>query len=134
MNKYLKEFMHRGLMFAGFGPIVYGIVAMFSPQAMADGKTIFIAIVSTYLLAFMHAGASVFNSIEHWPMAKSLFFHLFTLYVSYLACYLVNSWIPFDVMNVVWFTVIFVVIYAVIYTIVILSIKATSKSLNKNLK
>ena len=26
MNKYLKEFLHRGLMFGGFGPIILGIV------------------------------------------------------------------------------------------------------------
>ena len=26
MNKYVKEFFHRGLMFAGFGPIVLGII------------------------------------------------------------------------------------------------------------
>ena len=121
-------------MFAGFGPIIYGIIALIVPSVMVDSKTVFVAIISTYLLAFMHAGASVFNSIEHWPMAKSLFFHLFTLYVSYLACYLVNSWIPFDIMNVVWFTLIFAVIYAVVWIIVVLSIKATSKSLNKKLK
>ena len=134
MNKYFKEFLHRGLMFAGFGPVIYGIVAILAPNAIVDGKTVFVAILSTYLLAFIHAGVSVFNSIEHWPLAKSLFFHLFTLYLSYLVCYLVNSWIPFDVMNVVWFTVIFAAIYAVVWTIVVLSIKATSKSLNKKLK
>ena len=26
MNKYLKEFFHRGLIFGGFGPIILGIV------------------------------------------------------------------------------------------------------------
>ena len=26
MNKYLKEFLHRGLIFGGFGPLVAGIV------------------------------------------------------------------------------------------------------------
>ena len=26
MNKYLKEFLKRGLMFGGFGPIVLGVI------------------------------------------------------------------------------------------------------------
>ena len=26
MNKYLKSFLHRGLIFAGFGPVITGIV------------------------------------------------------------------------------------------------------------
>lgn len=134
MNKYFKEFMHRGLMFAGFGPIIYGIVALINPQAMVDGKTVFVAILSTYLLAFMHAGASVFNSIQNWPLVKSLFFHLLTLYVSYLTCYLVNSWLPFDIMNVVWFTVIFAVIYAVVWVTVVISVKVASKKMNEHLK
>ena len=134
MNKYVKEFFHIGFMFAGLGPIIYGIIALGTPAAMSDGKTVFVAIVSTYLLAFLQAGASVFNRIESWSLAKSLFFHLLTLYAAYLACYIVNSWLPFDAMNIVWFTVIFLVIYAVVWLTVYFSIKATSKKLNKSLK
>ena len=28
MNKYVREFLHRGMMFAGFGPIVFGIIIL----------------------------------------------------------------------------------------------------------
>ena len=28
MNKYVREFLHRGLMFGGFGPIVFGIIIL----------------------------------------------------------------------------------------------------------
>ena len=134
MKKYVKEFFHIGAMFAGLGPIIYGIIALTTPSSVSDGKTVFIAIVSTYILAFLHAGASVFNRIEHWPLTKSAFFHMLTLYVSYLGCYLVNSWLAFDIMNVIWFTVIFVAIYAVVWIAVVVSIKTVSKKLNKNLK
>ena len=133
MKKYVKEFFHIGFMFAGLGPIIYGTIALTTPSAVSDGKTVFVAIVSTYLLAFLQAGTSVFNRIENWPLAKSLFFHLATLYVAYLTCYVVNSWLPFDVMNIVWFTLIFLVIYAVVWLTVYFSIKATSKKLNKKL-
>lgn len=134
MKKYVKEFFHIGFMFAGLGPIIYGIIALTTPSAISDGKTVFIAIISTYLLAFIQAGASVFNRIESWPLAKSLFFHLATLYVAYLTCYIANSWLPFDIMNIVWFTLIFLGVYAVVWLTVYFSIKATSKKLNKNLK
>ena len=134
MNKYVKEFLHRGLMFSGFGPIVAGVVSLFEPFPIKDGKTIFVAILSTYLLAFIHAGSSVFNSVEKWSPAKAAFIHLVTLYVSYLSCYLVNSWIPFETSVVEVFTVIFVAGYFVIWLPVYLSVRATTKRMNEKLK
>ncbi len=138
MNKYLKSFLHRGLIFAGFGPIVMGIVYFILSVTLDDfslgGKEVFVATVSTHLLAFVHAGASVFNQIERWPIAKSLLAHFATLYLMYLLCYLVNSWIPFDWAVVGIFTAIFVVVYFIIWSIVLISIKATEKRLNARLK
>ena len=91
------------------------------------------AIVSTYVLAFVQAGASVFNAIEHWSIAKSLFCHFSTIYLAYVACYLLNSWIPFEWMVIAIFTVIFVVTYFVIWITVFLCVKATERRLNKKL-
>ena len=70
MNKYVKEFLHRGLMFSGLGPIIYGIIALTTPSAMSDGRAVFVAIVSTYLLAFIQAGTSVFHTVESWSAVK----------------------------------------------------------------
>ena len=36
MNKYLKAFLHRGLIFGGFGPIVLGIVYWALDTSLAD--------------------------------------------------------------------------------------------------
>ena len=87
-------------MFGGFGPIICGIIfyiiSLNNNDFSVDGKQVLIAIMSTYILAFVHAGASVFNQIDEWPIAKSLLFHLGSLYVVYTVCYLLNSWIPFD--------------------------------------
>ena len=134
MNKFVKEFLHRGLMFGGFGPIVAGVVSLFEPLVINNGKTIFTAIVSTYILAFIHAGSSVLNTVEKWSPAKTALIHLSILYVSYLACYLVNSWIPFDIRVVGVFTAIFVIGYFAIWLPVYFSVRKTSKKLNKNLK
>lgn len=124
-------------MFGGFGPIVAAIVFFILELTLDDfsitGTQIFPAVLSTYLLAFVHAGASVFNQIEHWPLAKSLGFHFLTLFVAYSVCYVANSWIPFEPMVLLIFSVIFIVTYFVIWLTVYFSIKAVEKKLNKKL-
>lgn len=138
MNKYVKNFLLRGLLFSGFGPIIAGIVYMAiensSYNFSLSGKEVFIAIVSTYLLAFIQAGASVFNQIEAWGIGKSLLCHLSTIYFAYVACYLVNSWIPFEPIVLLIFTAIFVAVYFVIWLSVFISHKAICKKMNKQLK
>ena len=138
MNKYLKEFFHRGLMFSGFGPIVLGIIYFILSKTIdnftLNGVEVFTGIVSTYLLAFVQAGVTVFNQIEHWSIGKSLFCHLSTLYVAYSICYLANTWIPFEPKVLLIFTLIFMAIYFVVWGIVYFSIRATSKNFNAKLK
>ncbi len=92
-----------------------------------------LGIVSTYLLAFVQAGASVFNQIEEWPVPKSTFFHFLSIYAAYSLCYIVNSWIPFEPMVLAIFTGIFAVSYAVIWITVYLIVKSTSKKMNRKL-
>ena len=137
MNKYLKEFLHRGLMFGGFGPIVLAIVYCFLehsiPNLSVTGTNAALAIISVYLIAFVQAGATVFNQIEHWPVMKGLLFHFLSLYAVYVLCYLINSWIPFKAEIIVIFTAIFVAVYAAIWIIVYLSTKGVSKKFNSNL-
>ena len=98
------------------------------------GDEVFIAILSIYLLAFVHAGASVFNQIESWPVAKSVLCHFGLLYVAYALCYVINSWIPFEPMVLGIFTAIFAVGYAVIWLAVYVSIRVTVKRLNRSLR
>ena len=137
MNKYLKIFLHRGLIFGGFGPIVVGIVYFILGQTLEGfslgGDEVCIGIVSTYLLAFVHAGASVFNSSEHWGIARSLGCHFGVLYVAYAVCYLVNDWIPRSNAGFAVFTAVFAVFYLLVWAIVFISVKAASKNFNKKL-
>lgn len=138
MNRYLKEFLHRGLMFGGFGPIVLGIIFFVLSKTLDEfhvsGGQILLGIVSTYILAFVQAGASVFNQIEHWPITKSLFCHFSLLYAAYVLCYTLNSWIPFEWGVIGIFTAIFVVIYFIVWFTAYFIVKATSKELNAKLK
>ena len=138
MNTYVKEFFKRGLIFGGFGPVVMGIVYLILGIVLENvslgGKDIFIAIISTYLLAFVHAGVSVFNQIDHWSVPKSLLFHFLALYIVYTGCYLINAWIPFNPAILGIYTAIFVGVYFVIWTSVLVCIKLTEKRLNERLK
>lgn len=135
--KWFKEFLKRGFAFAGLGPIIAGVVYLILSFAIKDfqlsGVQVFLAIISTYILAFVQAGASVFNQIEGWPLAKSLGIHLLSIYLAYVFCYLVNSWIPFEPVVILIFTGAFLVTYFVIWFTVYLIIKKASKKLNSKL-
>lgn len=134
MNKYVKIFILRGAAFAGFGPIVAGIVLASIPNVNLAGGQVLLAVVSTYLLAFVQAGATVFNQIEHWPLAKSLLCHFGSLYLAYSACYLVNSWIPFEPLVLLIFTAVFVGIYFAVWITVYLCVLTIGRKLNKHIK
>ena len=136
MKKYLTEFLKRGLMFGGFGPIILGIVyyiISITTDLVLSGHEVFIAIISIYLLAFIQAGATVFNIVESWSIQKSLLCHLGVLYLAYLGCYLVNSWIPFNWIVVLIFTIVFVLIFFIIWFTVYIIVKHTTKELNEKL-
>ena len=138
MNKYLKMFLHRGLVFGGFGPVILGIIYAVIQSKDANfsvnGFQALVEIVSIYLLAFVHAGASVFNQIERFSVPKSLLCHLSVLYVAYVTCYLVNNWIPFDANVLIVFTGIFLAVYFVVWVTVVTVIRITSRKLNEKLK
>ena len=137
MNKYLKSFLHRGLVFGGFGPlvtaVVFLIISFFEKDLVFGASEVFVAMLSTYLLAFVHAGASVFTGIEDWPIAKCIFFHFGTLYPAYTVCYLINSWIEFRLDVFIIYTLVFVLVYFIVWLAVLISLKALGKKINSKL-
>ena len=138
MNKYLKQFLLRGLIFGGFGPIILAIIcfihAKIDSEAVFTGAEILANTISVYLLAFVHAGASVFNQIDKWGLNKSTTIHFATLYIAYSLCYLLNTWIPFDVKIFGIFTAIFITIYFAVWITVYLCVKSCSKKLNAKIQ
>ena len=138
MNKTFKTFLHRGLVFGGFGPIILGIIYAILEATLENfslsGIEVLVAIVSIYLLAFVQAGASVFNQIESWSLPKSTLCHFATLYAAYVICYLLNRWIPFDINVLLIFTAIFAAGYLCIWLTVFISVKLISKKLNAKLR
>lgn len=137
MNKHVKEFLHRGLIFGGFGPMILGVVYAVLQGSIEgfslSGAEVLLAIVSIYALAFVQAGASVFNQIESWSVGKSLLFHFASLYVAYLGCYLINAWIPFSLPVVLIFSGIFAGGYLVVWVTVYLVMKSVGNKMNRKI-
>lgn len=137
MKGYVRSFLLRGLVFGGFGPIIMGIVYLilsFSiDNFVLSGGEAFLATVSTYLLAFVQAGASIFNQIDSWSTGKSLLIHLSVLYCAFTLCYLINTWIPFEPIALLIFTGVFIVTYLIIWLTVYFIVRATSRKLNEKI-
>ena len=137
MNKHLKNFLHRGLIFGGFGPIVLGIIflciELSGTQLNLNGGEVLLAIISTYILAFVQAGASIFNQIEEWPITKSLLCHFSLLFAVYSLTYVMNSWIPFEPIVLLIFCLVFILVYFTVWLTVYLSVRIHTKKLNKRL-
>ena len=124
-------------MFSGLGPVtaalVIFIISRFDENLQLGALQVLLMVISTYILAFVQAGATVFNQIEHWSVPKSLICHFSSLYAAYVLCYIVNTWIPFNINVIFVFTAIFVITFFVIWTTVFLTVRHLSKKLNKNL-
>ncbi len=137
MNKYVKEFIKRGLLFSGLGPLVAGIVYLILELSKVEirlsGLDVFLAIIATYIIAFVQAGSSVFEQIESWSSIKSIFFHMTSIYVVYLGGYLINRWIPFDYLVIIIFTSVYIVTFLVIWLFIYFITKRTSDKMNKKL-
>ena len=134
----VRDFFLRGLIFGGCGPLVLGIVYLFLHTSLENltltGAEVFWGILSTYLLAFIHAGSGVFHKIESWSPCKSCLCQMSLLYASYVLCYVLNNWLPFEPIAIAVFTAIFVVGYGVICLAVYLGVHAAAKRLNRSLQ
>ena len=138
MKLFWKEFLRRGLLCAGGGPlvlaIIYGIlgatgaVRSFTPQEVCLG------IVTVMLLAFLAAGMTAIYQIEKLPLGSAILLHGAALYADYILIYLANGWLVQQLIPILIFTGVFIAGYAVIWLIIYASIKAKTKQLNKKLK
>ena len=135
MKKMMKEFILRGLIAAGFGPVVYGIVIFIieacGVRAMQDGNMIFKAILSTYMMAFICAGASVIWQNERLGLGYSALIHGTIIYITYLITYLLNGWLDNEKIGL--FSIIFISGYIIIWLIIFITEKIKAKKLNQQL-
>ena len=138
MKRFVLEFLRRGAIASGIGPIVWAIIYMILLQ-VAEVETltvnqVCIGIVSLTALAFLAGGMNALYQIERLPLLMAILIHGSVLYVSYLGTYLINDWLDFGVIPIIVFSAIFVVGYIVIWAIIYSIIKRNTAKLNEMLQ
>ena len=138
MRKFIVEFLRRGIIACGFGPIILAVVYLILQQT-ADVHTLTvneacIGIFSLTALAFIAGGMNVIYQIERLPLMVAILIHGGVLYISYLGTYLLNGWLTWGVTPILVFSGIFVVGYFAIWTIIYSIIKKNTDEINEMLK
>ena len=134
MKKIIREFLLRGLIAGGFGPIILAIVYL-ALQRHADLQSlsvsrICIGIFSLYALAFLAGGMNVVYQIERLPLMVAILLHGSVLYLGYLVTYLVNDWQELGIMPVLVFTFIFVAGYLLIWAVIYFLTRRNTEQVN----
>ena len=138
MKKYILEFLRRGTMACGIGPIVlailYLILRRHAGLESLSVNAVVIGILSISALAFIAGGMNAIYQIERLPLMLAILIHGAVLYVSYLLTYLLNDWLDFGVVPILVFSGIFVVGFFAIWAVIYAVVHKNTKSLNEKLK
>lgn len=138
MKKFVLDFLRRGLIACGIGPMVLAVLYLILQQSAAvetlTVNQVCIGIFSITALAFMAGGMNAIYQIERLPLMVAILIHGSVLYISYLGTYLLNDWLDWGVIPIVVFSAIFVVGYIVIWAIIYSIIKRNTVKLNEGLR
>ncbi len=138
MRKFVGEFLYRGFVACGFGPIVWAIVIHILSEKYAVVQTIpadevVLGILTSALLAFVAGGINAIYKIERIPLILAIFIHAVILYIDYIVIYLVNGWMKAEVTIFTVFTVCFFSGFAIIWAVIYFYTKKSTDRLNKKL-
>ena len=138
LEKYVLEFLRRGLVACGFGPLILAIIYLIlQQQDLLDTLTVnqvCLGIFSLTALAFIAGGMNTIYQIEKLPLMIAIFIHGSVLYLSYLATYLLNGWLGLGTAPILVFSGIFVFGYVIIWIIIYSVIKRNTDQMNELLK
>lgn len=138
MKQIVQEFLRRGMIACGIGPIILAILYLILQQhAGIETLTIrevCVGIFSLSALAFIAGGMNVIYAIERLPLMLSILIHGSVLYVSYLLTYLVNDWLEWGTAPILVFTGIFVFGYLMIWAGIYMVTCKRTKRVNEMLK
>jgi len=138
MKKFVLEFLRRGLLACGFGPLVLVAVYLIL-QRQCDVQTLTVSqvclgIVSLSALAFIAGGMNVIYQAERLPLMIAILIHGGVLYLSYLATFLLNGWLEQGVTPILVFSGVFAAGYLVIWGIIYSITIRNTRKLNEMLK
>ena len=138
MKKYVLEFLRRGLVACGFGPLVlavlYLIVHHQNGVEFLSVREVCTGIFSLFTLAFLAGGMNVIYQIERLPLMVAILIHGGVLYIGYLGTYLINDWLEWGVTPILVFSGIFVFGYLAVWAVIYSVTKRRTEQLNEILK
>lgn len=138
MKRILLEFIRRGMMACGFGPLVLAAVYLIlEHQGVVQVLTVrqvCLGIISLSALAFVAGGMNVVYQIERLPLMGAISIHGGVLYLGYLLTYLFNDWLEWGTVPILVFTGIFAVSYLAIWAVIYSVIKRNTAQVNELLR
>ena len=138
MKRYALEFVRRGMIACGIGPVVLAVLYLIlQRQGTIDVLTVdevCRGIFSLSALAFVAGGMNALYQMERLPLMAAILIHGSVLYVSYLAVYLINGWIQSGAAPILVFSVVFVLGYLAIWVIIYSVMKRNTAKINEALK
>ena len=120
--KHVKNFVLRGLMASGFGPLILAVIYLILQKngvmQTVTVDEICLGIFTSAALAFVAGAANGVYHIERLPLMLAIWIHGCVLYGAYLAVYLVNGWLAWGKVPVLVFSGIFVAGYLVTWAVI----------------
>lgn len=138
MKKYILDFIRRGLISCGFGPLVLAVFYLILKQQNLIGtltvNEVCTGIVSLSALAFVAGGINILYQIERLPLLIAILIHGIVLYSCYLITYLINGWLKTGVTPILVFSGIFIFGYLIIWIVIYSTTKRNTDKINDMLK
>ena len=138
MKKHILEFLRRGVVACGFGPMVLAVFYLIMQrQKIMENLTVnevCLGIFSLSVLAFIAGGMNFVYQIERLPLMVAILIHGGVLYISYLVTYLLNDWLESGVVPILVFSGIFLLGYLAIWAVIYSVIKKRTDKLNEILR
>ena len=138
MKKYMMEFVRRGLVASGLGPVVLAVLYLFFQHQYhvntLSVNEVCLGILSLSALAFIAGGMNAVYQIEQLPLMTAILLHGSVLYLSYLITYLVNGWLEWGTSHIAVFSGIFILGYFIIWIIIYSVTRKNTEKLNRVLK
>ena len=138
MKKHIREFMRRGFVACGFGPLVLALLYLIL-QEKAGVETLTVnqvclGILTLSVLAFVAGGLNFVYQVERLPLMAAISIHGAVLYASYLVTYLVNGWLEQGVIPILVFSAIFILGFLAIWAVIYAVMRSRTQRINELLK
>lgn len=137
MKKFIKDFALRGMITAGFGPLI--LVSIYLGLQLSGiitsipASQVNLNIISSLILAFIAGGISAIFNVEKISLGVATLIDAIVIYLDYLIIYLINNWIKAQFIPLLIFTFVYIIGYLIIWAIIYHKAKSQVSSINQKL-